>query len=81
MRIDLSAARQTVAELAEELEKLDGREVDETPTRAGVRNRSELTRTLLRASHLGDRAAVQTMDVYHDFKMRDVEQDGDSRRE
>ena len=81
MRIDLSAARQTVVELAEELARLDGREVDEAPTRAGVRNRSELTRAVLRASYLGDRASVQTMDVYHDFKMRDVQPEGDTRCE
>ncbi len=74
MRIDLSAARQTAAERAEDLARLDGREVDETPTRAGVRN-------LLRAPHFGDRASVQTMDVYYDFKMRDVQQEGDARRE
>jgi hypothetical protein len=81
VRIDLSAARQTVAELAEELEKLDGLEVDESPTRAGRRDRSALTRSLLRTSHLGDRAAVQIMDVYHDFKLRDDEREGDARRE
>ncbi|MDI5969868.1 hypothetical protein POF50_011060 [Streptomyces sp. SL13] len=71
MHIDLSAARQTVAELAEELAKLDGREVDESPTRAGNRDRTQLTRAMLRASHLANRASVQTMDVYHDFKVRD----------
>lgn len=71
MNIDLTQARATVKELAEALEKLDGTEVIERPTREARRQNSHTTRTLLRLSHLGDRVSVEIMDVYHDFKERD----------
>ncbi|WP_405657739.1 hypothetical protein [Streptomyces sp. NBC_00079] len=71
VEIDLSRALATARELVEELEKLDGTEVDEAPTRAARRQHVHLTRTLLRLSHLGNRASVEIMDAYHDFKLRD----------
>jgi hypothetical protein len=71
VKIDLSAARETVKELAEEMAKLDGMLVDEAPTREARRQRTHVNRTLLRLSHLGDRASVEIMDAYYDFKSRD----------
>ncbi|WP_328869612.1 hypothetical protein OHT76_05535 [Streptomyces sp. NBC_00287] len=71
MRIDLAQARATVQALAEALEALDGTEVIETPTREARRKNSDTSRTLLRLSHLGNRASVEIMDVYHAFKERD----------
>ncbi|MDF2258357.1 hypothetical protein [Streptantibioticus ferralitis] len=71
MEIDLSQARQTVQQLLDALEELDGTEVDEAPTRAARRQQSQVTRTLLYLAHLGDRAKVEVMDAYHAFKMRD----------
>ncbi|MFF9897751.1 hypothetical protein [Streptomyces longispororuber] len=64
MEIDLSKARETVRELAERLEALDGLEPDTAPTRAGQRERSEVSRSLQYMAHLGNRAAVEVMDVF-----------------
>lgn len=71
MEIDLSAARTTVRELAAALAELDGETVDETPTRAGQRQRVEINRTLQRLAHLADKASVQITDVYWAFKDHD----------
>ncbi|GAA3838476.1 hypothetical protein GCM10022403_083710 [Streptomyces coacervatus] len=71
MEIDLSKARATVRELSAALEALDGTAVDETPTRAGRAQRTEVSRTLQRLAHLGDRASVEIMDAYYVFKERD----------
>ncbi|WP_275560568.1 hypothetical protein [Streptomyces sp. 5-6(2022)] len=71
MNIDLSKAIGTAEELLAELKKLDGTELDEAPTRAAKRQHTKLNRTLLRLSHLGNRASVEIMDTYHDFKRRD----------
>lgn len=71
MRIDLTEAIKTTQELLDELNQLHGTEVDEAPTRAGQRQRTQLTRRLLFLAHLGDRARVQVMDAYHGFKDRD----------
>ena len=72
MKIELGDAVKTVEELLAELKRLDGVEVDESPTRAAQRQRVHLTRTLLYLSHLGDRASVQVMDAYHAFKRREL---------
>lgn len=77
MRIDLTEAIETTQELLDELRELHGTETDETPTRAGQRQRTQLTRRLLFLAHLGDRARVQVMDVYHGFKDRDNLTGGD----
>ncbi|MFG1667619.1 hypothetical protein [Streptomyces sp. Y7] len=71
MNIDLAKARATVQELAAALEELDGTEVIEKPTREARRQNSNTSRTLLRLSHLANRASVEIMDEYHDFKQRD----------
>jgi hypothetical protein len=71
VKIDLTQARATVKELAEELEALDGTEVLERPSRVSRRENSHTSRTLLRLAHLGDRVSVEIMGVYHDFKLRD----------
>ncbi|WP_329555255.1 hypothetical protein [Streptomyces sp. NBC_00696] len=76
MKIDLTQARATVRELAEALEALDGTDVIERPSREARRLNSHTSRTLLRLAHLGDRASVEIMDVYHDFKLRDDPQQG-----
>ncbi|MFJ6901547.1 hypothetical protein [Streptomyces hokutonensis] len=76
MKIDLTQARATVRELAEALEALDGTDVIERPSREARRLNSQTSRTLLRLAHLGDRASVEIMDVYHDFKLRDDPQPG-----
>ncbi|MEV4033732.1 hypothetical protein [Streptomyces umbrinus] len=76
MKIDLAQARATVKELAEELEALDGTEVIPRPSRAARRQNSHTSRTLLRLAHLGDRASVEVMGVYHDFKLRDSPPEG-----
>ncbi|TDD23805.1 hypothetical protein E1287_38625 [Actinomadura sp. KC06] len=72
MKIDLHDAVATVEELLAGLRELDGTEIDEAPTRAAQRQRTNLTRSLLYLSHLGDRASVQVMDSYHAFKTRDL---------
>ncbi|MCI3928807.1 hypothetical protein [Streptomyces sp. AN091965] len=64
MDIDLSKARETVRELLERLEALDGAEPDAAPTRFGQRERSEMSRSLQYMAHLGNRAAVEIMDVF-----------------
>ncbi|WP_282795229.1 hypothetical protein [Streptomyces sp. CC224B] len=64
MEIDLRKARQTVRELAERLEELDGVEPDAAPTRAGQRERSEVSRSLQYMAHLGNRVSVEIMDVF-----------------
>jgi hypothetical protein len=71
VHIDLSKAIETVEELRDALEELHDTEVDEAPTRAAHRQHVRLTRTLLYLAHLGDRANVEVMDVYHDFKRKD----------
>lgn len=71
MEIDLTEARAAVSELAAALEELDGTVVDEAPTRAGQRQRTEVSRTLQRLAHLGNKTSVQVMDVYYAFKDRD----------
>ncbi|MGW7515340.1 hypothetical protein ACWGJ2_07060 [Streptomyces sp. NPDC054796] len=71
MKIDLSTARETVKRLADALEELDGTAVDEAPTRAGQRQRTEVSRTLQYLAHLGDRSSVEIMDAYYAFKRRD----------
>ncbi|SEB60044.1 hypothetical protein [Streptomyces melanosporofaciens] len=68
MEIDLSAARETVRQLAERLEALDGRTVDPAPTREGSRQRTEVSRTLQHLAHLGDKASVEIMEVFYDFR-------------
>ena len=72
MEIDLSAARATVQELADALAELDGEAIDETPTRAGQRQRTRVSRALQRLAHLGDKASVQIMDTFWDFREHDV---------
>jgi hypothetical protein len=72
VKIDLHDAIETVEELLAGLRDLDGTEADEAPTRAAHRQRTNITRTLLYLSHLGDRASVQVMDAYHAFKPRDL---------
>lgn len=71
MQIDLSTVRQTVQELAERLEELDGTVVDEAPTRAGSRQRTEVSRTLQYLAHLSDRSSVEVMDVFYAFRRWD----------
>ncbi|MEU6379257.1 hypothetical protein [Streptomyces sp. NPDC046909] len=71
MQIDLSAVRQTVRELAERLEELDGTVVDEAPTRTGSRQRTEVSRSLQYLAHLGDRSSVEVMDVFYAFRRWD----------
>ncbi|AGP58349.1 MULTISPECIES: hypothetical protein [Streptomyces] len=68
MEIDLSVARETVRQLAERLEALDGRAVDQAPTREGSRQRTEISRTLQHLAHLGDKASVEIMEVFYDFR-------------
>ncbi|MEU6355688.1 hypothetical protein ABZ896_41290 [Streptomyces sp. NPDC047072] len=68
MQIDLSTARQTVRELAERLEQLDGTVVDDAPTRAGSRQRTEVSRTLQYLAHLGSRSSVEVMDAFYAFR-------------
>jgi hypothetical protein len=48
VQIDLSTARETVKDLAELLEVLDGTAVDEAPTREGARQRTGMSHSLLR---------------------------------
>ena len=72
VKIDLSQARKTVKELLDALEELDGAEPDTAPTRAANRQRADITRRLLYLSHLGNRASVQIMDTYHDYKIHDA---------
>lgn len=71
MEIDLTKARTTVKELSEALAELDGTVVDEAPTRAGRGQRTDVSRTLQRLAHLGNRAAVEVMDAYYVFKDHD----------
>jgi hypothetical protein len=68
MTIDLQAAIGTVEELLAGLRDLDGVEPDETPTRKGQRQRVEISRTLYYLAHLADRARVQVMDTYYEFR-------------
>ncbi|WP_030669870.1 hypothetical protein [Streptomyces sp. NRRL B-1347] len=68
MELDLSKARETVRELQERLEALDGAEPDAAPTRAGQRERSEVSRSLQYMAHLGNRAAVEIMDVFCTYR-------------
>jgi len=75
LQIDLSAVRETVRELAERLEELDGTIVDEAPTRAGSRQRTEISRALQYMAHLGNKSSVDTMDVFYAFR----QWDGDPR--
>lgn len=70
MKIDLHDAVATVEELLAGLRELDGTEIEEAPTRAARRQHTGITRKLLYLSHLGDRASVQVMGAYHDFKIR-----------
>ena len=72
MKIDLHDAIETVEELLAGLRELDGTGVDEAPTRAAHRQRTNFSRTLLYLSHLGDRASVQVMAAYHMFKPHDL---------
>ncbi|MEV8022346.1 hypothetical protein AB0O76_39810 [Streptomyces sp. NPDC086554] len=71
MSIDLRKAAETARELLAALEELGGATPDETPTRAGRRERADVTRKLLYLSHLGNRASVEIMDTYHAFKLRE----------
>lgn len=71
MKIDLHDAVATVEELLAGLRELDGTETEEAPTRAARRQRTHISRTLQYLAHLGDRASVQLMDTYFDFKVRD----------
>ncbi|MFC8429288.1 hypothetical protein [Streptomyces sp. NPDC057253] len=71
MQIDLSAVRETVRELAERLEELDGTEVDEAPTRAGARQRTEVSRNLQYLAHLGSKSSVDVMDAFYAFRQWD----------
>ncbi|HEY8985529.1 MAG TPA: hypothetical protein VIU15_38910 [Streptomyces sp.] len=73
MQIDLSAARETVRQLAERLEELDGTDIDETPTRAGSRHRTEISRNLQYLAHLGTKTSVEVMDVFYAFRKWDAE--------
>lgn len=73
MQIDLSEVRETVRQLAERLEGLDGTEADETPTRAGNRQRTEISRNLQYLAHLGDKTSVQVMDTFYACKKWDAE--------
>lgn len=72
MEIDLSAARATVQELADALAELDGEVIDETSTRAGQRQRVRVSRALQHLAHLGDKASVQIMDTFWDFREHDL---------
>ncbi|MFF4503016.1 hypothetical protein [Streptomyces sp. NPDC001401] len=71
MQIDLSAVRQTVQDLAERLEELDGTVVDEAPTRAGSRQRTEVSRSLQYLAHLCDKSSVEVMEVFYAFRRWD----------
>lgn len=71
MQIDLEDAIATVEELLDGLRQLDGTVADHAPTRAARRQKVEITRTLLYLSHLGNRASVEVMEAYHDFKRHD----------
>ena len=73
VEIDLSKARETVRELSELLEELDGTVVDEAPPRAGTRQRTEISRSLQYLSHLGTKTSVQVMDTFYAFRQRDTE--------
>ncbi|MFJ3779804.1 hypothetical protein ACIPX0_49900 [Streptomyces sp. NPDC090075] len=73
MQIDLSSVRKTVRELAERLEELDGTLVDEAPTRAGSRQRTEVSRSLQYLAHLGSRSSVEIMDAFYAFRHWDGE--------
>ncbi|GAB2966255.1 hypothetical protein GCM10023080_030260 [Streptomyces pseudoechinosporeus] len=67
----MSAVRETVRELAERLDELDGTVVDEAPTRAGSRQRTEVSRSLQYLAHLGDKSSVEIMDVFYAFRRWD----------
>ncbi|MDT0307229.1 hypothetical protein RM780_09665 [Streptomyces sp. DSM 44917] len=81
MRIDLDRAVQTAEELLAELRELNGAEPDDAPTRVARRQRGEITRQLLYLAHLGDRARVEIMDAYHDYKNQDVRTGGEPASE
>lgn len=72
MEIDLSAARATVQELADALAELHGEAIDEAPTRAAQRQRTRVSRELQRAAHLANKASVQIMDTFVDFRDHDL---------
>ncbi|WP_075737675.1 hypothetical protein [Streptomyces acidiscabies] len=73
MQIDLSEVRETVRQLAERLEELDGTEADETLTRVGNRQRTEISRNLQYLAHLGDKTSVQVVGIFYAFRKWDAE--------
>ncbi|MGP4112956.1 hypothetical protein ACTWP5_18850 [Streptomyces sp. 4N509B] len=81
MRINLDQAVEVAEHLLAELNKLNGSEPDDAPTRAARQQRAEITRTLLYLSHLGDRLSVEIMGAYHDYKRQDIRSGGDTAGE
>ena len=81
VRIDLDKAVDTVRELLDELEELNGTEPEEGPARKERQQRAEITRKALWLAHLSDRARVQIMDAYHDYKQQDMRSGGEPTSE
>jgi hypothetical protein len=72
VRIDLDTAIQTVEQLLADLRTLNGTEPDAAKSREGRRQRVHANRELMRLAHVADRARVQVLDAYYDFKDQDV---------
>lgn len=68
MRIDVGDAVAVLEEALAQLRVLDGREVDDAPTRAARRQKTEISRKLLYLAHLTDLGRVQIMDAYYVYK-------------
>ncbi|WP_181786144.1 hypothetical protein [Streptomyces phytophilus] len=81
MKIDLDKVLETVSELRDGLEELNEAEPAEGPRRKAKQERAEITRTLLYLAHLGDRARVEIMDVYHGYRQQDMRSGGERASE
>jgi hypothetical protein len=68
MEIDLSAAIETTQHLLDQLRRIHGIKPDEAGTREAWRQKTKLSRDLLRLKHLSDRAGVEVMDAYWVYK-------------
>ena len=71
MKIDLTAAIATTEELLTALRDLNGTEQDQTPTRQGQRQRTQINRTLMYMAHLSDKVRIQIMDQFFAAQNRD----------
>jgi hypothetical protein len=71
--MDFTEVRETVQELLDTLKAIEELPAPTADAPRQMRNlhAAKTTRELLYAAHLGDRIAVDVMDVYHDFKSAD----------